>query len=54
MPRLRAKSPVLAVDDEPPVLNVLKRILQREGYNVDTAQNGVDAIFSSSRTIINS
>ena len=35
---------MLAVDDEPPVLNVLKRILQREGYDVDTAQNGVDAM----------
>ena len=41
---MRAKSSVLAVDDEPPVLNVLKRILQREGYDVDTAQNGVDAM----------
>ena len=26
------------------MLNVLKRILQREGYDVDTAQNGVDAM----------
>jgi len=35
---------VLAVDDEPSVLNVLERILQREGYEVETAVNGVEAM----------
>ena len=35
---------VLAVDDEPHVLNVLRRILQREGYDVDTASSGVEAV----------
>ena len=38
---MAAASLVLAVDDEPAVLNVLERILQREGYAVETAVNGV-------------
>ena len=41
---MRERISVLAVDDEPPVLNVLQRILQREGYEVDTAVNGVEAM----------
>ena len=41
---MRYQNSVLAVDDEPPVLNVLQRILQREGYNVNTAVNGVEAM----------
>ncbi|MDP6348984.1 MAG: response regulator [Chloroflexota bacterium] len=41
---MAAESLVLAVDDEPAVLNVLERILQREGYAVETAVNGVDAM----------
>jgi CheY-like chemotaxis protein len=41
---MAADSLVLAVDDEPAVLNVLERILQREGYTVDTAVNGVEAM----------
>ena len=41
---MRERISVLAVDDEPPVRNVLQRILQREGYEVDTAVNGVEAM----------
>jgi CheY-like chemotaxis protein len=41
---MAAASLVLAVDDEPAVLNVLERILQREGYAVETAVNGVEAM----------
>ncbi len=35
---------VLVADDEPLVLRVLERALREDGYNVDTANNGVDAV----------
>lgn len=34
---------VLAVDDDPNILNMLKIYLEKEGYNVFTAKNGQDA-----------
>jgi signal transduction histidine kinase/CheY-like chemotaxis protein len=41
---------VLAVDDEPGVLDVLRRILEREGMNVRTAANGVEAVAAIDRS----
>lgn len=38
------KKKILVVDDEPYILRVLKMKLERGGYNVDTAINGVDAL----------
>jgi two-component system response regulator AtoC len=35
---------ILAVDDEAPLLNALKGVLEQEGYYVQTAQDGVTAI----------
>jgi two-component system NtrC family sensor kinase len=31
---------ILAVDDEPPLLNLLNRVLEKQGHQVDTAPNG--------------
>jgi CheY-like chemotaxis protein len=35
---------VLVIDDEPSVVNRLVRILSRDGYTVETADNGVFCI----------
>ncbi len=35
---------VLVVDDEPNVREVVRRVLEREGYRVHVAVNGVDAL----------
>jgi DNA-binding response OmpR family regulator len=35
---------ILAVDDEPDVLMIVKMGLMSEGYDVDTASNGFDAL----------
>ncbi|AZB44067.1 DNA-binding response regulator [Bacillus sp. FJAT-42376] len=35
---------VLLVDDEPSILDVCRRYLEREGYMVDTALNGIEAL----------
>ena len=35
---------ILLVDDEPPVLRALQRLLQRAGYRVFTAENGAMAL----------
>lgn len=35
---------ILLVDDEPMVLRVMRRALEREGYEVDVAVNGEDAL----------
>ena len=43
---------ILAVDDEPPVLEALSAILQAHGYRFRTARNGstaLDAIAAESR-----
>lgn len=39
-PRIR----LLIVDDEPAILEVTSAMLEREGYEVSTAEDGVDAI----------
>src|SRR5438045_1916485 len=38
------KHRVLVVDDEESIRSVLAQLLQREGYDVDTAENGFDAL----------
>lgn len=35
---------ILAVDDEPPLLNLLYRVLSKAGHSVDTAANGMIAL----------
>jgi CheY-like chemotaxis protein len=42
LPRPRAR--ILAVDDEPVVLDSLRKILVLEGYSVDTVQSGPEAL----------
>jgi len=37
-------SRVMVVDDEPGVCDILRKILLKEGYEVQTAQNGPDAL----------
>ena len=37
-------NPILVIDDEASILMLLKRILSRNGYAVDTAMNGEDGI----------
>src|SRR5438876_416073 len=41
---------VLIVDDEPMVLDVLARYLLREGFDVDTAADGEQALATFART----
>ena len=38
------KEKVLIVDDEPDVLDLCKRILESQGYDVTSTSNGYDAI----------
>ena len=35
---------VLVVDDEPAILDLMRLVLQRDGYAVDTAENGLEAL----------
>ena len=42
---------ILVVDDEKGVRNVLATVLEKEGYVVDTAQNGKEAIKKSNATL---
>ena len=39
-----ARPVVLLVDDEPRVLSALERALRREGFSIETASNGTEAI----------
>ncbi len=39
-----SSSTILVIDDELPVLNMLKLILTRDGFMVDTAENGEEGI----------
>jgi DNA-binding response OmpR family regulator len=38
------KTRVLVVDDDPSILKVTRSILEHEGYEVDVAQDGLDAM----------
>jgi two-component system OmpR family response regulator len=41
---------VLVVEDEPKMSDLLRRALEREGYAVDVAANGVDALWAATET----
>jgi len=41
---------ILVVDDEPDVRDAVKRVLDRAGYSVRTADNAVDALVELART----
>jgi CheY-like chemotaxis protein len=41
---MRLGSKILVIDDEPEVQQVLKFILEREGYKIETAANGIEAL----------
>lgn len=38
------RKPILVVDDDPSILAMVAEILRLEGYTVDTATNGVEAL----------
>ena len=40
---------VLVVDDDPNIVKTYKLVLESVGYRVDTARNGVEAIFKSKK-----
>ncbi|MBT4512755.1 MAG: response regulator [Chloroflexi bacterium] len=40
---------VLVVDDDPGIVRLMERFLKREGYEVITATNGVQALKRASR-----
>jgi YesN/AraC family two-component response regulator len=35
---------ILVIDDDPSILTMLKKMLEREGYEVDTASNGSEGL----------
>lgn len=39
-----AEERILVVDDEPDIIILCKRILEQEGYRIDTANNGMEAL----------
>jgi DNA-binding NtrC family response regulator len=47
------KTNVLVVDDEPSIRKVLKAILEEKGHNVETAENGKEAIRKSKSRFYN-
>ncbi|MGH2352107.1 MAG: response regulator [Chloroflexota bacterium] len=46
----RRDLPILVVDDDPSIRNVLSEILAMEGYRVETAANGAEALRALERT----
>ena len=40
---------ILIVDDEPHLIRILRLTLEREGYQVDTAQDGHEALEAHTR-----
>ena len=47
------KKRILIVDDDKPLLTSLTKILEREGYEVDTAETGKEAIEKSKTQFYN-
>ena len=43
-------SPILVVDDDPSILSTISEILGFEGYKVETATNGAEALRAVERT----
>src|SRR5438046_10175427 len=52
IPIMERKS-ILIVDDDPAILNSFKEILEPEGYNVDTAQTGSEALENGKARLYN-
>jgi DNA-binding NtrC family response regulator len=50
---MKEKNSILVVDDDKVVLNGFKKTLELEGYRVDTAETGKEAIEKSSKAIYN-
>jgi CheY-like chemotaxis protein len=50
MPPAVDSLPVLIVDDEPAILDLLRSVLEDEGFTVITASNGTDALSLIQRT----
>lgn len=45
----KKKIKVLVVDDEPDIIEILKYNLQKEGYDVETAEDGIKAVKKASK-----
>jgi DNA-binding response OmpR family regulator len=41
---IQTPGPILVIDDEPYILRSLSYLLEREGYQVETANNGVEGL----------
>jgi DNA-binding NtrC family response regulator len=50
---LKEKASVLLVDDDPDICKTLSLILEGEGYNVDVANSGAEAIEKSKEKVYN-
>ena len=50
---MRKRAKILVVDDEPSIRKVLTAILEEKGYNVETAENGREAIRKSKTKFYN-
>jgi PleD family two-component response regulator len=48
-PMTQSQAHILVVDDERNIRNNLSMVLEAEGYKVDTASNGDDALFARQR-----
>ena len=44
MPKTPQHSGILVVEDDPAIRRLVKMVLTREGYNVETASDGVEAV----------
>lgn len=53
MKRLKKRASILLVDDDPDICKTLSLILEGEGYSVDVANSGVEAIEKSKEKVYN-
>src|SRR5438034_11346363 len=44
VPRTRGRAPILVVDDDPKIVHLVRMYLEREGFDVVAAADGVSAI----------
>jgi DNA-binding NtrC family response regulator len=51
--RLKKRASILLVDDDPDICKTLSLILEGEGYSVDVANSGVEAIEKSKEKVYN-
>jgi DNA-binding NtrC family response regulator len=52
-PNMGAQAWILIVDDDPSIRRSISKILEHEGYLVDTAENGKEAIAKSEKNFYN-